>query len=282
MKKVKHKLLVLIDLSKASNTVLKNAINLAKVIDGSIEVFYAKELTNIVKNENQISALRALKEEESIIKKEVQNIINTASKGENIPISFDFVFGNVKNEIIDQIDKTKPDIIVLGKSKQNVFSLLKENLTHFLLNNYFGNFLIVGENESITLGDETSIGFYADTLKDCNIEITKELSKKANHLIKLFNVRKKFVKQIDNKEIAQLKSIYNKNNIINYEFEESAEAMSNFVSKNNIELLCLGRRENKKGWANSFLNQEIYKGTQKLKIPLFIYENINKKQYKLI
>ena len=68
--KSKHRLLVLMDKSKASNNALKNAISLAQLIDGSIEVFQVKKLTSEVRYENQIAIMRAIDEEYNKQKKE--------------------------------------------------------------------------------------------------------------------------------------------------------------------------------------------------------------------
>lgn len=273
MMEAKYKLLVLIDLSKTSYVTLKNAVNLAKVIGGSVEVFHVKSLTNIVKNENQISAMRSLDEEKNISKRKLQNLVNLVSKEESIPLIFDFTFGNVKNEIEHHIDKVKPDIIVLGKRKQKVFNFLGEDVTQFLLNKFFGVILIAGEGKNLQLGGDISIGFYSNTLDDYNIEITKDLSKKATSPIKFFKVRKRSTAYTTNEVVKRLKSTYNGKNVVEYEFEESSDALINFVSKNKIGLLCMGRGGKKKGWTDKFMGEIIgtNKEISKLKAPLLIY-----------
>ncbi|WP_457618304.1 universal stress protein [Lutibacter sp.] len=273
MTETKYKLLVLIDLSKTSYVTLKNAVNLAKVIGGSVELFHVKSLTNIVKNENQISAMRSLDEEYNVSKKKLQSLINLILKEDNISIKFDFSFGNVKNEIKHHIEKVKPDIIVLGKRKQKVFNFLGEDITQFLLNKYFGVILIAGEDKNLKSDGGISIGFYSDTLNDYNMEITKDLSKKAASPIKFFKVRKRFTVCTTNEVVTRLKSTYNGKNVVEYEFEESTEALVNFVSKNKIGLLCLGRGRNKKSWIDKFIGEisGVNKEIGKLKAPLLIY-----------
>jgi len=273
MMEAKYKLLVLIDLSKTSYITLKNAVNLAKVIGGSVEVFHVKSLTNIVKNENQISAMRSLDEEYNVSKKKLQSLINLILKEEDISIKFDFSFGNVKNEITHHIEKVKPDIIVLGKRKQKVFNFLGEDITQFLLNKFFGIILIAGEDKNLKSDGGISIGFYSDTLNDYNMEITKDLSKKAASPIKFFKVRKRSTVYTTNEVVKRLKSTYNGKNVVEYEFEESSEALINFVSKNKIGLLCMGRGSKKKGWTDKFIGEIIgtNKEISKLKAPLLIY-----------
>ncbi|WP_082703917.1 universal stress protein [Lutibacter profundi] len=273
MMEAKYKILVLVDLSETSHETLKNALNLAKVIGGSLEVFHVKSLTNIVKNENQISAMRSLDEEKNLSKRKLQNLVNIFSKEESIPLTFDFAFGNVKNEIEHHIEKIKPDIIVLGKRRQKVFNFLGEDVTQFLLNKFFGIILIAGEGKNLQSIDGISIGFYSDTLGDYNVEITKDLSKKAISPIKFFKVRKRSSVHATNEAVNRLKSTYNGKNVVEYEFEESSDALINFVSKNKIGLLCMGRGGKKKDWTDKFIGEIIgtNRENSKLKAPLLIY-----------
>ncbi len=54
--------LVVFDQSKAAHVGLQNAINLAKPINGAIDILCINQLSNIEKTENQVAFLRELKE----------------------------------------------------------------------------------------------------------------------------------------------------------------------------------------------------------------------------
>ncbi|VAW20440.1 hypothetical protein MNBD_BACTEROID04-1525, partial [hydrothermal vent metagenome] len=112
-----------------------------------------------------------------------------------------------------------------------------------------------------------------NTLDDYNIEITKDLSRKALSPIKFFKVRKRSTLHTTNEVVKRLKSTYNGKNVVEYEFEESSDALINFVSKNKIGLLCMGRGGKKKGWTDKFISEIIGTNNEisKLKAPLLIY-----------
>ena len=60
--KSKCNILVLSDIDKSANTILKNAINLAKIVDGDVNFFCVKKPTEIVEKDSQLSAMRAINE----------------------------------------------------------------------------------------------------------------------------------------------------------------------------------------------------------------------------
>ena len=271
--KAKYRLLVLMDLSQASYTALRNGVNLAKAINGSIEVFHVKPPSDVAEYENQLAAMRAIDEENYATNKRLQDLINLVSDQENIPIIYDFTIGNVKNEIKDHIEKTNPDIVVLGKRKRKLINFLGDSVMQSLLNNHSGVILIAGEDKKFRSNSEISIGFYGDILDNSNTEITKDLTKQTKANARFFSVRRKSAANMVRVAITNIKSVHDFQNTIEYEFEEGTNAiagLANYISKNNVELLCIGRGRKQKGWTDRFIGgaPEIYKVIQKLNVPL--------------
>ncbi len=276
--KNKYRILVLIDLLPRSEKTLIDAVNLAQIIHGNIEVFYVKPLTDIIDHENQMSAMRAMEEERLATKKKLQDLIDPVAKNEGISIDIDFTFGNVKNEIEKHLKKTNPDIVVLGKRKRKLINLLGDNVTQFILNTFSGIILMGGEAKKLQLNDEISIGLFNDAVAGCNIEIIQDLSKRTMARIKLFGLRKKSDTLVKNVMATRLKTIHNIEEIIEYEFEEGShglDGLANYVTKNNVGLLCIGRGERKKGWTDRYIGgaPSVNKAIQKLNIPLLIWED---------
>tara|TARA_R110002167_G_scaffold247108_5_gene452683 strand:- start:8 stop:871 length:864 start_codon:yes stop_codon:yes gene_type:complete len=273
--KSKYRILVLMDPNQKSYSALINAVNLAKAIDGTISVFQVKLPTGIVKNENQISALRAIKQERKATRKKLHNIMNLVSEVENIPINYAFSFGNVKNEIKLHLQQTKPDIVVLGKKKQKLINLLGDGITKFLLANHSGAILINGGNKNLLANTGISLGFYSDTLNNHDLEITKALSKRTTAPVKIFSVRKRVGSNEEKVILKRLKSDPNVQNMIEYEFEESVSALdglASYVLKNSIGVLCVGRGSKRKGWSDRLIGDvsKVHHSIQKLNVPLLV------------
>jgi len=157
--KSSYNLLVLSDFTKTSDTALKKAIDIAKVINGTIQLFHVSRSVDIVKYENQISALRTINEKCFSIRKKLKDLADAIAEKENIKITYDFTIGNVKNEIQKRIKKTNPDIVIIGKRKKTFMDFLKGGLTKFLLHRHPEIILIAGEDHKKQAGNEISLDF---------------------------------------------------------------------------------------------------------------------------
>jgi len=271
--KSKHRLLVLMDKSKASNNALKNAISLAQLIDGSIEVFQVKKLTSEVRYENQIAIMRAIDEEYNKQKKEFKDIINLVAKKERLPVICNFTYGNVKNEIKDHIKKTKPDIIVIGKRKKKIVNFLGDGITKSLLKNHDGAVLISGNNEAFASYNNKSIGFLNNVEGIEKITLINDLKEHTKKPLKLFKINQRKTKKAG---LAKLKEQQTKKETIVYEFDVSdntASGMANLVSNNNLSLLCLNKKNNNRSSFSNKLNEIFTKTIEQTNIPVLILNN---------
>lgn len=274
--KSKHTLLVLMDKSKASYTALTNAVNLAKLIDASIDILQVRSPTSVVRYENQIASMRAIDEDRTKQKKELKDIVRLISEEENLPIISNFTFGNIKNEIKNHIEKTKPDIIVLGKRKRKVVNFLGDGITADLLKTHNGGILISGNKEAFTSYNTKSIGFLNNSSDIEKIAIANDLKKLNNKPLKIFKMsqdgvlktKKIGVEKMNNQEV-------DKNNIV-YEFDsksDTANAMTNFIMKNNLALLFVNNKETNDRSLLSRLNNTLTKTIEKTNIPILIFNS---------
>ncbi len=273
--KNKYQLLVLTDLTQKSDTALRNAINMAKAIDGSIEIYHVGSPLDVVKYENQVSSMREIAKKRIATEKKLRDLAHLISKEENIAVSYGFTLGNVKNEIQHHIKKTNPDIVVIGKRKKKLVDFLEDGVTKFLLNKHSGPILIVGEGNEIQADREISLGFYSNAIDDHTLQITKDLNKHSKNPIKFFSIRKKSAAAVTKSTIDQIKTVFNDHNTVEYEFEEnsySLEGLENYVSKNNVELLCMGRFSTEKGWMDRLFNRKSKMDgiIEKISVPLLV------------
>ncbi len=275
MKTQKYKILALIDLTASSYQTVKNAVNLAKLLNGNVEVFHAKNIINIVDTENQNSAIRTLNEKHYATNNKIMHLVAQVNQEEGVSISHYLSFGNVKNEVLQHINKTKPDVIVIGKRKQKILNLLGDSITQLLLNHFFGAILITDEYKKLALKKGMSLGFYSKSLQDFQTKITKDLGENASNPIKFFKVRKRISSAhksdtLENKELR-----FNEKTVVSYEFEESVDAFITFVSKNNIELLCVANTNQNQNWTERLIGKtsEIDKEINNISVPLLVYNN---------
>jgi nucleotide-binding universal stress UspA family protein len=138
MKNNKYKILVLSDLKEKSAQALSYAAKLSNEIDANVEFFYAKDATEIIRTEDALSAIQTIREVSNQADRKIQALINPISKENNIKIKTNFAYGHVKNEIKNYINKSQPDMIVLGERKGKRFKFLGDNITGLVYKNYDG------------------------------------------------------------------------------------------------------------------------------------------------
>ncbi|SDS56488.1 Nucleotide-binding universal stress protein, UspA family [Polaribacter sp. KT25b] len=247
----KYKILVLSDLKKSTQSVLKSTLSFAKIINADIHFFYIKKPTEIIKNDNQLSAKRAINKESFMIDKKIKNLLTSFSDDNNTSIKYSFSVGNVKNEIDNYLNKNNPDIVVLGKRKSKSFNILGDNITDFVLQNYKGSVIIASEENILEPHKKLSLGFLNDTKEDTNISLALDLKAKSKEPVKYFRV-------VKNSEIEKETHQNLEGKKIEYVFEENdtiAKNISNYLSKSNVNLLCLTK--SKKANDTAFLKKII-------------------------
>ena len=271
--KSKHKLLVLMDKSKASHNALKNAVNLAKLVDGSIDVLQVTSPTSVIRYENQIASMRAIDEERSKQRRELRNIVNTMSKEAGLPIACNFTFGNVKNEIKNHIEKTKPDIVVLGKRKKKIINFLGDQVTSDLLKTHDGGVLISGDTEAFTSYNNQSIGFLNSIEGIDKIALVNDLKSHSSKPFKLFKTVQNDPSKTEKVELDKIKELNAKNDVIVYEFDgndDSSNGMINFISKNNLSLLCVNKKDKINNSFSSRVNKVLSKTMEKTNVSILV------------
>ena len=233
--KQKCKILVLSDLDASTAKIIKNGVNLAKIVDGEINFFCVKKATDIVEKESQLSAMRTINEKFLEVDNSIKKIIKEQSKSEGIKIDYKISFGNLKNEISNQISEINPDIIVLGKSKSKVLSFIGDNIIDHILKEYSGTVMVVSENNLLEANSKISLGL----LNDVN-----SFSNKYAETIVSYSDSKLTSLCINDSKLESRKNNNSSKKIVEFVFEKGDNALkniSNYLSKSNINLLFINR-----------------------------------------
>ena len=240
--RTKYRIVVLTDLSESLNTSLKSSVGLAKMIDGEIEVFHVRKPSEIVGQDNQLSAMRTINSKHISINKKIQNKINQAAKTEGERIPYSFVFGNVRNEISTYIKERQPDIIVLGKRKSKPFNLIGDGITEYVIKNFDGAILIANNNTVLEPNKDLALGILNSSKPFKEFDFAQDLMKHSQKPLKSF----KFIK---NSSTLNERSNERDKEAIEYVFEHNADAIKNlskYLTRNNISLLSIDRAENRR------------------------------------
>ena len=233
-----YKILVLSDLKEPITNVLKSTISLAKMIDADIQFFHVKRAAEIVETENQLSAMRKINREYITTENKIRKEVFSLSSNYDVSINYAFSFGNVKEEIGKYIKDYKPDVIVLGKRKKNPLSIIGDNITKFIMKNHKGAIMIASKNKILEPNQPISLGLLNEKDTTINVDFAKDLIKHAQQPLMSFNIVK------NSSSLEKKPTPVNKNKV-EYVFEKSDSViknLSNYISKNNINLLCVNRK----------------------------------------
>lgn len=262
MRNNKYKILVLSDLKKSPSTILKNASSLAKIIDGDIKFFHVKKPSDVVDRESQLSAMRTINQEQIITGKKIQEALDPISKDYDVNINSTFAFGNVKNEIEEHIKATNPDVIVLGKRKAKGLRFLGDNITDFVLKIHKGPVMIASNKNGLSPDEELHLGLFNDNEESFDLEFTEDLIAQTKRPLKSFNI-------ITNTNVTEEKEVSVNTKTVDFVFEKNDNTiknLSNYLLKNDINLLCVNRQKDK----SNVLKSEIKDVIDNVNVSLFI------------
>jgi len=249
--KSNYKILVLSDFNAATTQTLKSTVSLAKIVNADIDFFYVKKATEVVDVENQLSAIRILNEEYLATNKKIEELINPISADYNVAINHQFTIGNVKNEIGSYIDKNKPDIIVLGKRKPKMVSLIGDNITQYVLEKYQGTIMIAGNENSLEPNKELSLALFSKA-NLTNPFIEKIISSTQKKLTSF--------KIAESTSALKEEEVLNTEKAVEYIFEKGDNVIKNignYLSKSNVNLLFVNREKEVNNSINKNINEVI-------------------------
>jgi nucleotide-binding universal stress UspA family protein len=235
--KQKCKILVLSDIDSSTAKIIKNSVNLAKIVDGEINFFCVKKATDIVEKESQLSAMRTINEKFLEADNKIKKIIEEQSKNEDVKIDYKISFGNLKNEISNQIKETNPDMIVLGKSKSKVLSFIGDNIINHVLKEYSGTVMITSENNLLEANSDISLGLL-DNVNTFSSKFAETIVSYSDKSLTSFSIN-------DDKLVANNIDDSSKK-IVEFVFEKGdnvIENISNYLSKSKVNLLFIHREK---------------------------------------
>jgi nucleotide-binding universal stress UspA family protein len=261
-----YKILVLSDLKDAAGITLKSTVCLAKMIGGDIDLFHVKKPTDVVKSENQLSAMRAINENYMATEKHIQKMIAPIVKEYGVDINFKFSFGNVPAEIEKHIQESQPDIIVLGKRKPRMIKFIGDGITQFVLNNYNGIIMLADDTNALTPDTELSLGVLNNEAQNLNIDFAEDLVSHCQKPFKCFQI-------IQNSNALDEKTAVNDQNLITYVFQQgdnAIDSLSKYLSLNKVNLLFVDRTVNATRSNSNLIDPDIQSIMDSLNVSLLL------------
>lgn len=262
--KTPYKIAVLTDLSDNANDTIKSAIELSRLVNGSVDLLYTKSLSDVVTYENQMSAMRAMDEAYGQARLKIRTLIKSVTTPQDQKVSHNIVFGNVKREIKKYLNDNNPDVVVLGKRKSRLVKGLGDGITQYVLKHHKGEVMIAGQNTNLSSETALNIGAVNATGVQASSGIANDILAKHNGPLRAFNIVKT--------NVEQTKASEEKKNMVEYIFEEGTNTMknvSNYINKYNVNLLWVDKSNALQKGVRS-LNPEFNVMINQLNAPIFV------------
>ena len=132
----KNNIVVLINLDKPQPNIILNSINIARSMNATVTFLYVKKGTDVVKNENHISAVKTLTSTHMKIDRKMRELLDPFHQSTDTEIRSKIAIGNVKNHIKQHLESLNPDLVILGKRSKKTLPWDGDRLTQFVVNSY--------------------------------------------------------------------------------------------------------------------------------------------------
>lgn len=266
MNSKKYRILVLSDLKQSSLSTLNSTIGLAKKIDAEIDFFHVKSPIDVVHTENALSAIGDLNRTEVELEKKIKSLIAPFVKEGQVAINYSYSIGSVKRSIKKQIQEKNPDIIVMGKRQSGILPLVGNNITDYVLQNFDGNVMIASKEHTSIPSPVLFAGYLNDCRDRCQLDEALSRFSDSGQPIKTFKI-------VSNKGSDSAHTLERQGNHVDFVFEKNEHTLhklSDYVKKNNINLLFVDRGKNLLGEASKNLNAEFKGLLKKMSVSLFV------------
>lgn len=255
---------VLVDFSEASYKALKYVISMAKITNGKIHICHVITESNSIETETK-------KVEDKL------NAIIEIITAEGIEASCQYIFGDFVIEFKKLVDQVKPDVVVVGKRKEN--PNVSGNLIDYLLNDYLSSLLIVTDEKAFDADKKIAFAGTKKTIEQNDPRSVFKLIPGIKSPMVLINLKKSTIAGEKVNLSETWPSYYKDKN--NFEYHQNPityENLAPYIFKEKIDLLCIGRENSK----NSFINRLFNKNTdssseiiKRINIPILIIGNLN-------
>ena len=140
-----------------------------------------------------------------------------------------------------KLNKSKPDIVVMGKRDSKRFKILGDNITDFMIKNYKGSVIIVSNTNNILPNTDLKLGIFNSKTDYYSLKYMDKLLLHSSKPLVSFCIQSKKKTETNNSNIPST-------NILEYTFEDNVNVMSNiktYINKSAVNLLCLEKTRKK-------------------------------------
>ncbi len=231
--KPNQRILVLTNCLRSESKTLSHAIELAKLVDGAVDVLCVNPLDGLKSDleSNQVKVLRNIKTTQEHLKQRLKQRVEKIIKQERVPIIYNILLGSLTESVRDHIGLTKPDIVVLGHSRKLNNFWLTSDLLLTVLKHHEG-LVLISRAKHFLVEKKLGLGFIGPF--EQNHKMIQPLLKKAAGQYRFFQFNFKD-KKSSSEKVKELTT---------YNFEARLSSnlnYSKYFEREAIDVYCIKR-----------------------------------------
>jgi len=240
MKKLTY--FVPVDFSDCSFNALQYAIILARFSGGKVKIGHVIDIDQVTESENPVVVTWSLENLNRKADKKMNSLREMISL-EGVEVDHDIVMGNVRVELMKQIDRVKPNVIVIGRDTDR--QLRKDSLVSYFTRNTRIPVLVVPGSHNPTMPNRAVLATDMKPERVAEFEPFFNLLKNTSRELAILNITRK---QTNGHSASQawveiLKSAYGIDaTILPQKNDTSSHGIMDFIRTNKVDLLCTIKR----------------------------------------
>ncbi len=237
MKKLTY--FVPVDFTDCSFNALQYAIMLARFSEGKVRIGHIIDLDLVTVSENPVVVTWSLENLDRKANEKMKSLREMISL-EGVEVEHDISTGNVRNELMKQVDRLNPNVIVIGRDTDR--PLRKDSLVSYFTRNTRIPVLVVPGTHNPTLPSRAVLATDMKPEKMNEFDAFFNLLKKTSQELAILNISgKSSGSQIQSERwVDKLKSVYGIEATLFT--QKNGNDVMDFIRTNKVDLLCTIRR----------------------------------------
>lgn len=226
-----------VDFSECSLNALQYATMLARFAEGKVVLGHVIDLNEVPESENPVVVSWSLDRLTRKVNEKMKSLREIISL-EGIVVEEEILVGNVQFNLLKQIEKVKPNVIVMGRNTERQPG--KDSLLTFITKNTKVPVLVVPGSHNPKVPNKAVLATDMKSFDLREFEPFIEILKKTSQELSVLNIRGS---QAKGKQISEWVDKFNaayamEVKVLPTQHDDTVENVVKYVNANNVDLLC--------------------------------------------
>lgn len=227
-----------VDFSACSYNALHYATMLARCSQGKIKLCHVIDLDEIPESDNPVVVSFAMDRLIKSAEKKMRSLREIISM-EGIIVKEEIIIGNLRTQLLNQIDALKPNVIVIGRNVDKKVST--GSLLRYITQNTCVPVLVIPQSHNPKIPNRAVLASDLDPRREVQFTPFFDIIKKVTHELSILNIKSGYFSNANDalNWINNLNTTYGVNaKLLPQENKNGIKGIVDFIHTNKIDLLC--------------------------------------------